>query len=125
MSFINKMEQVFGKSFRQVDDLYYDISKEVNFGENVELNDNKALKYLQDLHIKKGKLYVITDFCYYKKSGPFIVEADMIESFVDTFYETFREDFYSTDIIIVNFPFRNCVPIENEPVIRAVFRDIQ
>lgn len=65
MSFINKMEQVFGKSFRQVDDLYYDISKEVNFGGNVELNDNKALKYLQDLHIMKGKLYVITDFCYY------------------------------------------------------------
>ena len=27
----------------------------------------------------------------------------MIESFVDTFYETYGEDFYSTDIIIINF----------------------
>ena len=31
--FHDKMEQIFGKSFRQVDDLYYDISKEVNFEE--------------------------------------------------------------------------------------------
>lgn len=101
--FHNKMEQVFGKSFNQVDDLYYNIKKEVNYGESVELNDNEALKFLQNLHIMKGTLYVITDFCYYKSCGPFIVKADEIKSFVNTFYETYGEDFYSTDIIIVNF----------------------
>lgn len=101
--FHNKMEQVFGKSFHQADDLYYNIKKEVNYGESIELNDIEALKYLQNLHIMKGTLYVITDFCYYKSRGPFIVKADEIKSFVSTFYETYGEDFYSTDIIIVNF----------------------
>jgi len=101
--FHNKMERVFGKSFNHVDDLYCNIKKEVNYGESVELNDNEALRYLQDLHTMEGTLYVITDICYYKNCGPFIVEADTIKSFVSKFYETYGEDFYSTDIVIVNF----------------------
>mgnify|MGYP001073376442 FL=1 len=51
----------------------------------------------------KGELYVITDFCYFKKSGPFIVEASQIDDFVETFYKIYGEDFYSTDVVIINF----------------------
>lgn len=101
--FYDEMERVFGKRFSQADDLYYHVCKEDEFGENVEINDTEALKRLQALHIMRGELYVITDFCYRTKSGPFIVEASRIEDFVDTFLETYGEDFYSTDIIIVNF----------------------
>ncbi len=53
----------------------------------------------------KGELYVITDFCYFKKSGPFIVEASQIDDFVETFYKIYGEDFYSTDVVIINSNF--------------------
>lgn len=101
--FDSKMEQVFGRKFSQPDDLYYNVSREISFGEGLEMNDREALKYLQDLCVMSGELYVITDFCYYTKSGPFIVQAEAMERFTDTFYETYGETFYVTDIIIVSF----------------------
>lgn len=101
--FHDKMERVFGRSFVQADDLYFHVCKEVDFGENEEINDIEALKKLQALHDMKGELFVITDFCYYTKSGPFLVEASQLEDFVETFYQTYREDFYATDIVIISF----------------------
>ncbi|ANU47560.1 hypothetical protein ADH76_19900 [Enterocloster clostridioformis] len=97
------MKQVFGKTFKYVDELYLNVIKEIKFGEGNELNDNEALKYLQELHTMSGKLHVITDICYEKKCGPFVVDANMIDKFIDTFYSTYGQAFYSTDIVIINF----------------------
>ena len=98
------MKQVFGKNlFKHVDELFFNVTKEVYFGEETELLDVEALKYLQDLHDMNGVLYVITDICYLKMCGPFVVNADEINMFVETFYATYNEAFYCTDIIIVNF----------------------
>lgn len=101
--FDNDMKQVFGKNFNSVDELYYNVTAEINFGEERELDDSEALKYLQDLHIMNGRLCVITDFCYEKECGPFVIDADEMNKFVDTFYLTYGEAFYSTDIVIINF----------------------
>ena len=101
--FNDKMKKVFGKSFRYVDDLYFNVEKEVTFGENAELEDDQALRYLQDLYNMNGELCVITDICYEKNQGPFIVKSNEIQNFVNTYKLTFGEAFYSTDIIIINF----------------------
>lgn len=58
---------------------------------------------MQKLHPMNGMLYVITDYCYEKQCGPFIVKADQIDAFVEGFLTTNKEAWYSTDIIIVNF----------------------
>lgn len=50
-----------------------------------------------------GILYVITDLCYVDNKGPFVVRAEDIGSFVHTYSSTYKEPFYSTDIIVVNF----------------------
>lgn len=97
------MRKVFGKSFTYVDELYYKVTKEKKFGEGTGLNDCESLKLLQDLHNMQGELYIITDYCYEKKCGPFVINAKLIKEFVETFYLTYGETFYSTDIVIINF----------------------
>lgn len=97
------MNKIFGKSFKYVDELYVNVTKEINFGEDKELTDSEALKYLQDLHKMSGSLYVITDFCYEKEHEPFLLNANKINKFVETFNFVYGEFFYSTDIIIINF----------------------
>ncbi len=57
------MQAVFGKTFVDADDLYFNIKKEVKFGEETELSDIQALTLLQDLSIMCGQLFVITDYC--------------------------------------------------------------
>ena len=37
------MKQVFGKTFKYVDELYLNVIKDFKFGEGNELNDNEAL----------------------------------------------------------------------------------
>ena len=94
---------MLGKSFTYVDELYYNVVKERRFGERAELNDGESLKILQDLHNMQGELYIITDYCYEKRCGPFVVNAELIEEFVERFCSTYGETFYSTDIVIINF----------------------
>ena len=48
VEFNNRMETVFGKRFVNADDLYFNIDKELKFGEGCELSDFEALKYLQN-----------------------------------------------------------------------------
>ena len=102
--FNNKMNNIFGKSFRVVDELYFNIEKEINIGERRILDDYQVLKYLQELHEIEGPVYVITDLCYEKKyGGAFFVEANSMAEFVQTYKNKFGEAFYSTDIIIISF----------------------
>ena len=97
------MYEVFKKNFTYVDDLYFNIQKQIDFGEEIELDDSEALDYLQDLHSMNGILYVITDYCYEKKCGPFIIDSKEINKFVKNFFLSYGEAFYSTDIIVINF----------------------
>ena len=97
------MLSVFGKNFKYVEELYYNVIKENHFGEFVELDDNQALKYLTDLNEMTGELCVITDLCYENERGPFIINSCDIGNFVNSFLDVFGESFYSTDIIIVSF----------------------
>ena len=97
------MNETFGKSFKYVDELYYNVDKQIQFGEETELSDIEALEYLQKLHCMRGTLYVITDYCYEKKCGPFIVDSNQINNFVKKFFEVYGETFYSTDIIVISF----------------------
>lgn len=102
--FNNKMSNVFGKNFRTIDELYFNVEKEKNIGERRMLDDYQVLKYLQELHKIEGAVYVITDLCYEKKyGGVFFVEENNLEEFVQTYKNKFGEAFYSTDIIIINF----------------------
>ncbi len=101
--FENKMYKILGKKFKYVDELYYNIDRQIQLGENIELDDVEALECLQSLHTMNGELCVITDYCYEKQSGPFIVDAKQMKDFVKTFFEVYGEAFYSTDIIIINF----------------------
>lgn len=102
--FNNKMNNIFGKSFIVVDELYFNIEKEINIGERRILDDYQVLKYLQELHEIEGPVYVITDLCYEKKyGGAFFVEANSMAEFVQTYKNKFGEAFYSTDIIIISF----------------------
>ena len=104
IEFDNRMEAVFEKRLVNVDDLYFNVDKEFKFGEGCELSDLEALDYLQNLCNMSGQLCVITDYCYERKCGPFVVEASEINEFVGDFYSVYGEAFYSTDIIIINFP---------------------
>ncbi len=101
--FEKKMVETFGRSFRLVDQLYFNVEKEIRIGERVSFGDLEVLGYLQSLHHMKGELCVITDHCYERDHGPFVVGAEEITGFVDTYPEVFHDAFYSTDIIIVNF----------------------
>jgi len=97
------MKQVFGRNFKYVDELYCNVTAKMNTGGERELDDCEALKYLQNLHIMNGNLCVITDFCYETKCGPFVMDASEINSFVDTFLDTYGETFYASDIVIISF----------------------
>ena len=97
------MYKVFNKNFKYVDELYFNVKKELFFGEENELEDMEALNYLKKLHEFSGELYIVTDVSYHKEFGPFLVDAKHIDEFVSNFYCNYGESFYSTDIIIVNF----------------------
>ncbi len=101
--FEEKMAAAFGRSFRKVDELYFNVEKEIRIGERVRFGDREVLEYLRALHHMEGELCVITDHCYVCRHGPFVVEAKEITYFVDTYPAVFGEAFYSTDIIVVNF----------------------
>ena len=64
MEFENSMHDIFGKGFKYVDELYYNVNNQIQFGEETELSDVEVLVYLQKLHYMSGILYVITDYCY-------------------------------------------------------------
>ena len=100
--FEHSMQAVFGKTFVDADDLYFNIKKEVKFGEETELSDIQALTLLQDLSIMCGQLFVITDYCYEKNCGPFVMDASELNGFVRNFQFMYGEAFYSTDIIIIS-----------------------
>ena len=72
--FNDKMNNRFGMIFKRVDDLYFNVASKMNIGEDIEIEDIQALKYLQDLFPMRGKLYVITDICYHNGNGPYAVE---------------------------------------------------
>ena len=103
MEFENSMHDIFGKGFKYVDELYYNVNNQLQFGEETELSDVEVLVYLQKLHYMSGILYVITDYCYEKKCGPFVVDANHINEFVENFSTAFGEAFYSTDVIVISF----------------------
>ena len=103
MEFENSMHEIFGKGFKYVDELYYNVNNQIQFGEETELSDVEVLVYLQKLHYMSGILYVITDYCYEKKCGPFVVDANHINEFVEIFSTAFGEAFYSTDVIVISF----------------------
>ena len=103
MEFENSMHDIFGKGFKYVDELYYNVNNHIQFGEETELSDVEVLVYLQKLHYMSGILYVITDYCYEKKCGPFVVDANHINEFVENFSTAFGEAFYSTDVIVISF----------------------
>ena len=48
--FENKMYKIFRKKFKYVDELHYNIDRQIQLGENIELDDVEALECLQSLH---------------------------------------------------------------------------
>lgn len=101
--FNHQLKEVFGKRMRLVDDLYFNVIKRMDIGEFTELEDMQSLNYLQDLCEMSGELCVITDYCYKKKCGPFIVDASEINNFVKNFHAEYGEVFCSTDVIVISF----------------------
>lgn len=105
--FENRMNCEFGKKFSRkgskIDELFFNVESQINFGEENELSDSKALEYLQTMHSMSGELCVITDYCYERNCGPFVLDAEKINFFVEKFQVTYGEAFYATDIIIVSF----------------------
>lgn len=105
--FENRMERVFGKKFNRkyskVDELFFNVERQIKFGEENELSDSEALKYLQTLHSMSGELCVITDYCYEKNCGPFVIKAEDINNFVEKFQAFYGQAFNETDLIIVSF----------------------
>lgn len=97
------MYEIFGKNFKYVDELYFNVDKQIQFGEETELSDVETLEYLKKLHCMNGILYVVTDYCYEKECGPFIVDANQINDFVKNFLLIYGQAFYSTDIIVISF----------------------
>ena len=82
------MYKVFNKNFKYVDELYFNVKKELFFGEEKELDDKEALNYLKKLHEFSGELYIVTDVSYHNGLGPFLVNAKYIDEFVSNFYST-------------------------------------
>ena len=101
--FQDKMLESFGRNFFCVDDLHFNVKKEIRVGECVEFDDCQILQYLRSLHAMEGNLCIITDWCYKKNEGPFIVDANELGQFVNTYKMMYGEAFYSTDIVIINF----------------------
>ena len=94
---------VFGKNFKNVDELYFNVVKQINFEEGMDFEDIEVVILLEKLNEFNGYLHVITDYCYENKCGPFVLDASEIETFVKSFKEIYKQPFYSTDIVIINF----------------------
>ena len=101
--FNETMKNVFGRTFIDVDDLYFNVVREKRFGESIEIDDRLALDILKELKPICGEICVITDLCYRKDYGPFTMHANQLDKFVNDFSQNYGETFYSTDVIIVNF----------------------
>ncbi len=102
--FNHQLKETFNIKMKYVDDLYFNVIKRFDVGgEFVKLNDMESLDCLQHMREMNGELCVITDYCYKKKCGPFIVDASEINNFVKDFYAEYGEVFCSTDIIIISF----------------------
>lgn len=103
IEFEKQMNLVFKKNFKIVDELYFNVVKQINFGERSEMKDLEVLYYLEKLHNFNGQLCVITDYCYEKKCGPFVINASEIYNFVKDFMLVYNQPFYASDVIIINF----------------------
>jgi hypothetical protein len=102
--FNHQLKEVFGKRMRLVDDLSFNVIMRLDVGgEFVKLNDMESLDCLQYMRKMDGELCVITDYCYKKKCGPFLVDASEINNFVKDFHAEYGEVFCSTDVIVISF----------------------
>ena len=97
------MKLIFGKDFKNADELYFNVIKQINFEEGKELEDIEVLIILEELNKINGYIHVITDYCYEKQCGPFVLDASEIKTFVKSFRQNYDQPFYSTDIVIINF----------------------
>ena len=97
------MKLIFGKDFKNADELYFNVIKQINFEEGKELEDIEVLIILEELNKINGYIHVITDYCYEMQCGPFVLDASEIKTFVKSFRQNYDQPFYSTDIVIINF----------------------
>ncbi len=111
VEFDARLYEVFGKRMRdtnnlyfRTEDLYFNVVKQMEIGEIISIDDIEVLNFLQDLREMEGELCVIAGYCYDKKRGPFIIEANELHDFVKEFYDEYGETLYSLcDVIIINF----------------------
>lgn len=97
------MKEVFGFDFKTIDDLYIAVEKELKFSEFQEFDDREVIEYLYKLHPLCGELYIINDYCYDSANGPFCINEEQLDYFIESYKSQYGEAFYSTDIVIVNF----------------------
>jgi DNA mismatch repair ATPase MutS len=99
----NMLKQNYSIEFIKLDSLYNSNSKWIRNDELEELNDIEILSELKKLHEMNGTLYIISDVSYRADLGPFIVDSNCVNEFVEKHLDFFGERFWDTDTIIISF----------------------
>lgn len=66
------------------------------------LSDKDIFERIKRLSEISGEVFVITDVCYRKEFGPFIVSSERLDEFVCNHELIFSERFVETDVLIIS-----------------------
>lgn len=97
-----KVKQHLNIDFVKVDDFFREGTKWFTLEDWLNTDDLDILHCLESLYPFEGKLIIVTDASYKKDLGPFIVEANRINEFIENHYKNYNEYFLDTDVIIIN-----------------------
>ncbi|MCE5285667.1 MAG: hypothetical protein LLG02_07455 [Pelosinus sp.] len=111
------IEKNFKIVFRTIDDLFVN-KPELHQWEKIE--ESEIFDILSKLRSFSGTLLVITDVSYRSNFGPFEIDANNFQRFIDEHYRNFGEPFLDTDIIIVSIEFKLAWVIHHEGVYALV-----
>lgn len=112
-NFKSLIEKNFRIVFRTVDDLF--VNQPILHRWKV-FKESELFDTLSKLRPFKGTLLIITDASYRNNLGPFEVEANNIQRFIEEHNKNLGEPFLDTDIIIVSIELKLAWVIHHEGV---------
>lgn len=101
-SFKDIVKQSFGINFVKVDDFF---KSDIVWNKFEGWEDATDIDIISALSILKpfvGELLIVTDASYKSNLSPFCVKAEVLMEFANKHSENFGEQFYDTDVLIIN-----------------------
>lgn len=116
--FVENLKTDFNIVFKTIDDVFVNNPRLHQWD---EIEESEIFDMLERLNCFEGELCVITDVSYRKNMGPFKVNSEKLEEFINKHDELFGESFLDTDILIFSQKQRIIWVIHHEGIYSAIY----